>query len=141
MPSSVRDRVLSLVEARGADPRLSHQAGGILLDAWGGAIADVDPAATAVPHRGAAFLAQEFVTFQTALSDELLHANREWLGRLWAGLRPAVSGFAYVNYIDPALEDWQHAYYGDNLARLIRVKRAYDPDDAFSFAQSIPTSV
>jgi len=140
MSSSVRDRVLSLVEARGADPALSHQAGGVLLDAWGGAIAHAAPAATALPHRNASFLAQEFVTFQTAPSDELLHANHSWLGRLWTALRPAVSGFAYVNYIDPALVDWQHAYYGDNLARLIRVKRAYDPDDAFAFAQSIPTS-
>ena len=140
MSSSVRDRVLSLVEARGADPALSHQAGGVLLDAWGGAIAHADPAATALPHRNASFLAQEFVTFQTAPSDELLHANHSWLGRLWTALRPAVSGFAYVNYIDPALVDWQHAYYGDNLARLIRVKRAHDPDDAFAFAQGIPTS-
>src|SRR5207247_10777088 len=122
------------------DPALSHQAGGGLFDAWGGAIAHADPAATALPHRNASFLAQEFVTFQTAPSDELLHANHSWLGRLWTALRPAVSGFAYVNYIDPALVDWQHAYYGDNLARLIRVKRAHDPDDAFAFAQGIPTS-
>jgi FAD binding domain/Berberine and berberine like len=138
--SSVRNQLLSSIEARGEDRALSRQAGGILLDAWGGAIADVDPAATALPHRSASFLAQEFVTFQTALSDELIEANRAWLDRLWTALRPAVSGFAYVNYIDPALQDWQHAYYGDNLARLIRVKRAYDPDDAFTFAQSIPGS-
>jgi Berberine and berberine like len=45
-----------------------------------------------------------------------------------------------VNYIDSTLKGWQQAYYGSNLDRLIQVKQTYDPDDAFTFAQSIPTS-
>ena len=53
-------------------------------------------------------------------------------------MTPYMDGSAYQNYIDPALPDWAHAYYGANLARLMQVKKAWDPDNTFRFAQSIP---
>ncbi len=53
-------------------------------------------------------------------------------------MRPYVSASAYQNFIDRTQPDWQHAYYGENFQRLTEVKRAYDPDDVFSFEQSIP---
>ena len=132
---------LDLIDGRGAAAALAPQTAGALFDAWGGRIAAIAPDATAFPHRGAAFLAQEFVTFHGPITEATLAANRRWLTNLWRALRPAASGFAYVNYIDPELREWLHAYYGDNLARLVEVKRRYDPDDVFRFAQSIPTTM
>jgi hypothetical protein len=58
-------------------------------------------------------------TFQDTPTSDVLASNRSWLNGLWSALRPSASGAAYVNYIDPALKDWQLAYYGSNLDRLI----------------------
>ena len=38
----------------------------------------------------------------------------------------------------PDLKDWLQAYYGPNVAHLIRVKRQVDRNDVFKFHQSIP---
>jgi FAD binding domain-containing protein/berberine-like enzyme len=141
MGSDVASRLLSSVEARGSTNVLSSQEGGVLLDAWAGRIAETAEDATALPARQARFLAQEFVTFNGAPGDEVLAANRRWLRNLWRDLRPAASGLAYVNYIDPELAGWERAYYGSNLERLIEVKRTYDPDDVCRFAQSVPTTM
>jgi hypothetical protein len=62
-----------------------------------------------------------------------------WVNNTWAAVGRHATPYAYQNFIDPALEDWQRAYYGANLGRLIEVKRAYDPGDLFRFPQSIPT--
>jgi hypothetical protein len=139
--AAVARAALDLIDSRGSAPALAPQTAGVLFDAWGGRIAAVAPDATAFPHREAAFLAQEFVTFHGPITDATLAANDRWLTTLWRALRPAASGFAYVNYIDPELRGWLHAYYGDNLTRLVDAKRRYDPDDVFRFAQSIPTTM
>lgn len=44
---------------------------------------------------------------------------------------------AYLNYIDDTQANWQEAYYGDNYARLVDIKKKWDPDNFWRFHQSI----
>ena len=112
--------------------------GGVTMFAWGGAISRVPRAATAFVHRDAAFLMNCETSWTGRDSEHVACANLDWVQGVYAALIPFGMRQAYQNFIDPALTDWQAAYYGENLHRLIRVKRRYDPDDAFRFAQAIP---
>ncbi|MEM8618975.1 MAG: FAD-binding oxidoreductase [Actinomycetota bacterium] len=107
------------------------------FDSYGGAINDVDPTATAFVHRDELFLCQYQAYFS---GDDPFAATsaRAALTDVWERLAPYNSGFSYQNYIDPLQDNWQQAYYGENLDRLIDVKTQYDPTNFFSFAQSIP---
>ncbi len=113
-----------VVEARGS------ASGALLIDAYGGAVNHIRATATAFAHRGELASIQYFAAGDGA-------SARTWVQHSRAALAGAVSGAAYVNYIDPTLQNWQHAYYGPNLSRLQRVKRRYDPLNLFRFAQSI----
>ncbi len=115
-------------------------AGGIGLDAYGGAINRVAADATAFVHRSALFSAQYSANWTVSDSDAIITANQQWLADLWQAMRPYASGAAYQNYIDPNLPDWPQAYYGANLARLQQVKAAYDPGNFFHFPQAIPAT-
>lgn len=112
--------------------------GAVAYDSWGGAINRVPANATAFVHRKALASAQYDATFSQGVAPSTVQQAQAWLNSWYATLRPFVSGEAYQNYIDPSLANWQQAYYGANLARLKQVKKKWDPDDVFHFAQSIP---
>jgi FAD/FMN-containing dehydrogenase len=100
----------------------------------GGAPSRVAPDATAVYLRQAQFIVQ-YDAFWAAPADG--DATMGWVESFRGAMLPHTTG-AYVNYADSRLDDPLRAYYGPNLERLVRVKRRYDPDNVFSFPQSIP---
>ncbi len=104
---------------------------------WGGAYNRLPAHATAFAHRGELLLLKHAVVVDADASTAKWEAARRWLVRSWASVHRWGSGRVYPNFPDPDLEDWAHAYYGDNYDRLLRVKASYDPDDFFRFQQSL----
>jgi len=62
--------------------------------------------------------------------------NVEWAVEFFDDLEKHSQG-AYLNYIDPLLEDWQTKYYGKHYARLVKIKDYWDPTNRFDFQQAI----
>jgi FAD/FMN-containing dehydrogenase len=106
----------------------------VVLYAYGGAVARVAPSATAVPHREAWGSMQYNLTWDKPNETP---TQLSQLRRLYASMRPYVSGGAYVNYCDSELQNWREAYWGRNLLRLEYIKSRLDPDDVFRHAQSV----
>jgi len=101
--------------------------GAILFDSYGGAINQIAPDAMAFVHRSS-LCCMQYLSYG---------GGTAWLESTHGAMRPYVSGYAYQNYIDPALTDWRHAYYGSNYSRLVAVQGEVDPEHYFRFPQAI----
>lgn len=111
---------------------------GVTLFAWGGAMGRPSPTETAFVHRDASWLSVIGASWGKNDSASVVNANLAWLGSFASAVAPYVTDHAYQNFADPALVNWAPAYYGENLPRLMKVKQTLDPDNLFSFPQSIP---
>jgi hypothetical protein len=136
LPSAGVDVLLAGIEKRRT---LNLPGGSVLFDAYGGAINSIAPSDTAFVNRDKLACLQYVAPWAASAPASIVAANQAWLDDLYGQMRPYVSGYAYLNYIDPKLADWQHAYYGANLARLTSVKAAADPANLLAFAQGLPT--
>jgi len=130
LSSAGRAAMIDAIERR---QRQANGSGSLLLDAYGGAINRVAADATAFVHRDVMFGVQELAYYGPGGQSAAL----PWLQSTHAALAPYTTGAGYQNYIDPALNNWQQAYYGANYDRLVQVKQKYDPNRVFNFAQAI----
>jgi FAD/FMN-containing dehydrogenase len=144
-PDEGLERLIAAVARRQADRRFTPQdfhagaqVGKVYLESCGGAINHTAADATAFPHRNMLYVAQYQARWLPGSDTSLADANVAWVRAMYDSVAPWRSGASYVNYTDPDLTDWQRAYYAANLPRLKEIKRKYDPDNVFRFAQSIP---
>jgi FAD/FMN-containing dehydrogenase len=108
-----------------------------MCSAFGGAVRREPPGGSAFPHRDALFYCEP----GAAWDDPALHSKAlGWAADFWRALRPFGHG-TYVGVPNAPDADWEREYYGPNLQRLRQVKAKYDPQNVFSFEQSIPPAV
>src|SRR6516165_7057017 len=113
-----------------ADPSLP----GVSLQAYGGAIADVDDDATAFSHRRTRFEYVAAAKWSDPREDSLrMGTTRQAAARL----DPFAAG-AYVNALsDEGASGVRRAYSEAKRMRLTAVKDAYDPDNTFHLNHNI----
>jgi FAD/FMN-containing dehydrogenase len=99
----------------------------------GGAVKKAPPGGSAFAHRDALFYAEPGAGWN---GDAITPKAQAWVAEFSQALRPYVNG-AYVNVPNPAMLDWETAYWGDQCARLREIKAKYDPDNVFRYEQSI----
>jgi FAD/FMN-containing dehydrogenase/SAM-dependent methyltransferase len=104
------------------------------LLALGGAIARVDPGATAFGFRKARWLINIPATWRDAADDEREIA---WARATYAAVKPFLSEGTYVNFMGDDEDEGAAGAYGRTIERLQRVKAAYDPDNVFRLNQNI----
>lgn len=105
----------------------------VQLGTFGGAIRDVSPRGTAFYHRQA----RSEMQYQAYWTDPKVAAEHiRWVDKFRRAMKPYTVG-AYVNYCDAAIQEWPQEYWGDNLERLITVKRRYDPQGLFRYPQGL----
>jgi len=104
----------------------------------GGAIAQVPVSDSAYANRDAVFDCFPIAIWDDPADDE---ANMSWARELWSAVRPYSTGGVYANNLGDEGEDRVRDAYGDNYARLVRLKTKYDPTNVFRLNQNIkPTA-
>lgn len=107
-----------------------------IFDLAGGAINDVPLEATAYPHRDTLYFLQSYGVGIGGVSDTTKD-YLEGLSDVITNGSPDAHFGAYAGYVDPALQNGQKSYWGSNLPRLEKIKRAVDPNDVFHNPQSV----
>ncbi len=130
LPELPDDAIGALVDRDPADTTLP----GVSLQAYGGAIADIDDDATAFSHRRARFEYVAAVKWSDPGEDGL---RMEAARRAAARLNPYAVG-AYVNALsDEGASGVRRAYSEAKRVRLTAVKDAYDPGNVFHLNHNI----
>ncbi|MEU4796738.1 FAD-binding oxidoreductase [Streptomyces sp. NPDC023327] len=122
-------------------PGQAGNAGYVTLFAMGGSSAGPAPNETAYPHRDATFVIDIGSHWSPRTPRETVDHLLAQLRTMHRTLRRELcTDAAYVNFPDPDLHNWQHAYYSHNYERLVQVKHDWDPDGLFRYEQAITTS-
>lgn len=107
----------------------------ILIEHFHGAVCRVDVADTAVPHRTEGW---NLVLPSVWLDPADTETNVAWTRDTHAAFSEYLTDARWLNYLgDDAGEAAVRGAYGPNYARLVELKRRYDPENLFRHNQNI----
>jgi FAD/FMN-containing dehydrogenase len=140
-PAKAVDVIVAFLE-KAPTPQCNY-----FTNAFGGAVTGSEPAGgSAFAHRNALFYAEPGAgwggargadgTERPTTPDSLTTECLSWITDFTEALAPYVDG-AYVNVPNAGMADYETAYWGAGVGRLRTIKAKYDPDNVFSFEQSI----
>ncbi|MGD8832438.1 MAG: BBE domain-containing protein, partial [Pseudomonadales bacterium] len=104
------------------------------IEPLGGAHAQVPSDATAFAYRDVPFSLGIWTGWENPADDE---ANMAWTRSFFTAVQPFGTG-VYVNYLSEDEGDRVEEAYGRNYAKLVELKRRWDPDNLFHENQNIP---
>jgi FAD/FMN-containing dehydrogenase len=128
LPDEAIDTFVHCASAR-ASPRTV-----VKLEHAHGAVSRVAPDATAFPARGFAFDLVVLSLWDDAEDDA---RNVAWTREFDRAMHPWSAPLVYVNALGDDDRGRVREAYGDNYARLVRVKTTYDPANRFRRNQNI----
>jgi hypothetical protein len=123
--------VETMIEAFEAVPSIMT---GMLIEHFHGAMCRVDPTATAYPFREPGY--NLVITGQWSDPADTA-ANIAWVRDTFAALEGYTAPSGYMNYLGDDESARVPAAYGPNLARLVELKRRYDPANLFRLNHNI----
>jgi FAD/FMN-containing dehydrogenase len=136
LPPLTDDAIDTLV---GQAARVTSERSYIIVFHLGGAIARVGEQDTAYPQRAAAHNVNINAAWLPGDGDGDRHVA--WARDTFAALEPFGTGRAYVNFLADEGQERVRAAYGEQkYARLVALKRTFDPSNVFRLNQNIDPS-
>jgi FAD/FMN-containing dehydrogenase len=127
LPGLCRETIELLIEQAN---QLSSPFSVIVLDHFHGAASRVGISETAFSLRQDHLLVEFIAGWEPRYSEED-QKHTQWAQRGSNALAPYALPGGYINLLDQAEEDRVPLAYGSNYARLLSIKKTYDPDDVF----------
>ncbi|XWS20774.1 hypothetical protein CRYUN_Cryun31cG0131400 [Craigia yunnanensis] len=126
---------------------------GMNWNPYGGKMSEIFPTATPFPHRAGNIFKIQYGSNWKNPGNEITDNFLKWTRKLYEAMTPHVSKNpreSFLNYRDidiglnlnGTLEEgkvYGSKYFKDNFDRLVDVKTRIDPDNFFTYEQSIPT--
>ena len=122
------EKFISIINKAPSDDESS-----IRVYSLGGAVRDMDARKTAFYFRDANYIMAIQSEWE---SPKETTVNEAWVEQGFEYIKSVTVG-SYVNFPYNNLKNYETAYYGENMDKLQKIKFKYDPENIFSFPQSI----